>query len=138
MKSGKQKKKSDFNPEEYRKILFLEAVRAAMLDELNWKDDAPRSEEETLIGVVWYLLNPLGLEQRGKVERTVLAEEEEPLPGYPPTPPRERYFTAHAHPNEPLTPSPDDLMIYNRLDLEHGAGVNYIVDGFKVKKIKNK
>ena len=138
MRTGKrQKKRSDFDREEYRSALFLEAVRSVMLDTLGQRDDEPAPEDRTLIGAVWYLLDPLKTGARGKTERTVLAEKEEPpMPGYPPLPPRERYFTAHAHPDEPLTPSADDLLIYNRLDREHGTGVNYIVDRFRVKKVE--
>ncbi len=51
-------------------------------------------------------------------------------------------FTGHTHPGEPLTASPDDKEIYNRLQKfakENGEKydiANFLIDGFTCRRVK--
>ncbi len=51
-------------------------------------------------------------------------------------------FTVHTHPGKPLTASPDDEVIYERLKQfakEHGEEyeiANFLVDGFSCRRVK--
>ena len=120
----------------WRRALILETVRAALLEE--YEKDLCGSEEEAMLLAFWRLLNPFGAPGREKTEIPYTASDEpgEEEPDLPPTPPRIRWLTAHVHPNEPLTPSVDDLLVYDRMDLERGACSHYIQDGLKIKKIR--
>ena len=108
--------------EEWRDALYMELVRAAVLENLG---DPPREAGG-------------GAEDREKAEISYLSEDPAPDPdsGMPPIPPRIRWLTAHVHPREPLTPSVDDLLLYDRMDLERGACSHFILDGFHIKKIR--
>ena len=121
--------------EKYREDLFLELVRAAVLE--TFGDSPCRSEDEAALLCFWKTVNPFRVPGRESDEETFLSEpsarEEDDLP---PVPPRVRTVTAHVHRDEPLTPSPDDLLMYDRLDLERGACSHFIIDGFSVKKIR--
>lgn len=121
--------------DDWRDALFLELVRRAILETF---DEGPcRSEDEAAVLAFWKLLNPFGSEDRDRIEIPFLAEPDgESDPSLPPLPPRIRWLTAHVHPGEPLTPSADDLLLYDRLDLERGACVHFILDGVRVKKIR--
>jgi len=126
--------------EEWRDALYMELVRAAVLENLG---DPPRSEDEAALMAFWRLQNPFreaggGAEDREKAEISYLSEDPAPDPdsGLPPIPPRIRWLTAHVHPREPLTPSVDDLLLYDRMDLERGACSHFILDGFHIKKIR--
>ena len=119
--------------EAWKRALILEAVRAAVLEE--YEKEPCLSEDEALIAAWWKLLNPFGAPDREKAEiaYTVRPEEDADLP---PTPPRIRWLTAHVHRNEPLTPSADDLLLYDRMDEERGACSHFILDGLRIKKIR--
>ena len=118
--------------------LIAEAVRASVLNESGRDKDEAKSEGDAVLDAVWTLYNPCEIEGRAeKFETTVKAESKRER-GMPPVPPRKKFFTAHAHKGEPLDVSPDDILKYNALDLEHGAGIHYLVDGFESKKVENK
>ena len=121
---------------DYRGALFLEAVRAAALRTLPPRKRGQFPDEaDAVTAAAWELLNPLGLEGRDKVERDI-APACDPTPaGFPPAPPKRRFFTAHSHPNEPLVSSPNDRVRMRDLDLLHGAGVHYVMDGLKIVRI---
>jgi hypothetical protein len=121
---------------EYRDKLFLELVRAAVLE--SFEKSPCRSEDEAALKCFWKTVNPFLVPGRDSDEETYLCEndpasEETDLP---PVPPRIRTVTVHTHRGEPMTPSPDDLLLYDRLDLERGACSHFIIDGFHVKKIR--
>ncbi|MBQ3708945.1 MAG: hypothetical protein II889_13735 [Clostridia bacterium] len=116
--------------------LTAEAVRASVLDESGRDKAEAKSEGDALLDAVWTLYNPCGIEGRAEKFETVVRTESKKERGMPPVPPRKKFFTAHAHPDEPLDVSPEDILEYHALDLEHGAGIHYLVDGFKIKKIE--
>lgn len=122
--------------EAWRRALILETVRAAILAE--YEKEPCDSEDEALILAYWRLLNPFGAPDREKTEITYTADDDPAgeAPDLPPLPPRIRWLTAHVHPDEPLKPSVDDLLIYDRLDRERGACSHFILDGIKIKKIR--
>ena len=124
-----------FDPEKWEEALFGELVRKAVLE--TFGDGPCRSEDEAVILAFWKLYDPMETGKRTKVE-LMYTVEETPEEGsdLPPVPPRIRWLTAHSHPGEPLTPSPDDLLLYDRLDLERGACSHYITDGITIKKIR--
>ncbi len=122
--------------EEWRRALILETVRAAVLAE--YEKEPCDSEDEALILAWWRLLNPFGTPDREKTEITYTADDDTPEENadLPPLPPRIRWLTAHIHPDEPLKPSVDDLLLYDRMDLERGACSHFILDGLKIRKIR--
>ena len=122
--------------EEWRRALILETVRAAVLAE--YEKEPCDSEDEALILAWWRLLNPFGTPDREKTEITYTADDDSPEENadLPPLPPRIRWLTAHVHPDEPLKPSVDDLLLYDRMDLERGACSHFILDGLKIRKIR--
>ncbi len=122
--------------EEWRRALILETVRAAVLAE--YEKEPCDSEDEALILAWWRLLNPFDTPDREKTEITYTAEDDTPEENadLPPLPPRIRWLTAHVHPDEPLKPSVDDLLLYDRMDLERGACSHFILDGLKIRKIR--
>ncbi len=122
--------------EEWRRALILETVRAAVLAE--YEKEPCDSEDEALILAWWRLLNPFGTPDREKTEITYTADDDTPEENadLPPLPPRIRWLTAHVHPDEPLKPSVDDLLLYDRMDLERGACSHFILDGLKIRKIR--
>ena len=127
--------------EEWWDALALGLVRAAVLEDLG--DDPARSEDEAALTAFWRLQNPFrdaggGAEDRQKAEIPYQSENPpwDPDSDLPPIPPRIRWLTAHVHPREPLTPSVDDLLLYDRIDLERGACSHFILDGFHIKKIR--
>ena len=122
--------------EEWRRALILETVRAAVLAE--YEKEPCDSEDEALILAWWRLLNPFGTPDREKTEITYTADDDTPEENadLPPLPPPVRWLTAHVHPDEPLKPSVDDLLLYDRMDLERGACSHFILDGLKIRKIR--
>ena len=122
--------------EEWQRALILETVRAAVLAE--YEKEPCDSEDEALILAWWRLLNPFGTPDREKTEITYTADDDTPEENadLPPLPPRIRWLTAHVHPDEPLKPSVDDLLLYDRMDLERGACSHFILDGLKIRKIR--
>ena len=114
--------------DERREILSVEAVRAAVL-EADPPENPASSEDAILLDALWTLLRPSVSFDRPSEYIGYFTPAEEPEPAPLPMPPRRKLFTAHTHPGEPLTPSPDDLVVYYRLERARGACVNYILDG---------
>lgn len=110
--------------EAYEEAVALELVRAM---ELERKDLYLRREEDAAVYAVWYLLNPLSVPGREKVE----------LPCECRVGKEKRFFrfTAHAHPKEPLEPSPDDMLIYDSLRSGGKRAVHYLIDRFLTRKL---
>ena len=124
------------DPEFWREALFMEIVRKAMLE--SFEDEPYRSEDEAAILAFWLLLDPFDTGRRMKTELSYAVKDDPAGKGsdLPPLPPRIRWITAHSHPGEPLTPSADDLFLYDRLDLERGAVSHFIMDGIRIRKIR--
>ncbi len=118
------------------RALFLELVRTAVLE--SFRICPCRSEDEALLFCFWKLLNPFGLESRVSAEAAYAVPDspEDKESTLPPRPVRTRTVTVHAHSDEPLVPSPDDMLLYDRIDLERGACSHFIADGFRLKKVR--
>lgn len=119
----------------YYDVLLPEVARYAVIRDM---DPEQLDEYGAAIYATWYSIDPIGLGSRDKLcnfeeeERepivydraTELAAFGEPRigPSPMPTPAKRKkkkhgvYFTAHKHPDEPLIPSPDDYIVYRRLD----------------------
>jgi len=107
---------------------LIELIRYAILK----RDDFDFSDEfSAAIYSTWYLMNPLSLNGRDIVgtvspyDSALPADKAEGAIG----------FTAHAHAEEPQTPSPDDLIIYSLMTSQNDDTVNFITDRFSCKKI---
>lgn len=119
--------KTSTDKEKELQQIHLEAVRYA---ELHRNDFDLSDEFDAAIYSTWYLLNPLGLKHRDSIGTTEPCEE---------ILPRERTkslrFTAHAHHSEPLTLSPDDILIYTTLT-RRGKFLHFIIDRFICRRVK--
>ena len=120
---------------EYRKAMCLEFARALVLEEYR-ETEIFDSQREAERYAVWFLLDPLGSGSRNKAEIPFYAPEEPPPPFCPPRPRGIRLLIAHSHSSKPLVPSPDDLLLFDKLDLERGACVHCIADGFRLVRIR--
>ena len=141
--SEKDESRGGLSREEYRRALYLEIVRKAVLAEMEKgrprdADGNPRfrSEDEAVLWSLWKLLNPFGVKDRTKAETSFAQEAEPPEDDLPPRPPMIRTVTAHTHPGEPLEASPDDLLMYSRLDRERGSGIHILADGFDYRILR--
>lgn len=107
----------------YEEAVALELVRAM---ELQRKDLDLHRKEDAAVYAMWYLLNPMSVPGRKKVELQCECREGK----------EKRFFrfTAHAHPNEPLEPSPDDMLIYDTLRGGNRA-VHYLIDRFFCRRL---
>ena len=123
------------SPREFRKAMCLEFTRALVLEQYR-ETKILASERDAERYAVWYLIDPLGLGSRKKVEIPFYAPEEFLPPFCPPRPRGIRLLIAHSHSSEPLVPSPDDLLLFDRLDLERGACIHCIADGFRIVRIR--
>ena len=130
------RKKRRIRKEEWRAAISAEFVRMAVL--ASFGKEPCRSEDEAAVLAFWRLYDPMKTGSRTKTEITYTVPEDprETFSGLPPIPPRIRWLTAHVHPDEPLRPSPDDLLLYDRLDLERGACSHFILDGLRINKIR--
>ena len=105
----------------------LEAVRQA---ELQRKDLDLSNEFDAAIYAMWYLMNPMNLEDRksvGTTPKCSLNIEDDRAKGF--------RFTAHAHHNEPIKASPDDHLLYARLARTSRKFVHFITDRFRIFRI---
>ena len=109
----------------YADAVALELMRAM---QLRRKDFDLRKEEDAAVYSIWYLLNPLPIDGRDRLELTCEARDGR-------NGKRFFRFTAHAHRNEPLVPSPDDMLIYDREHRNGKRSVHYIVDRFRIRKV---
>lgn len=110
----------------YRAAVMMEMERAVMLGR---KDLRLQKEEDAAVYAVWYLLNPLAVSGRGSLD--LFCGRWSKRWGW-----RFFRFTAHGHPDEPLEPSPDDMLIY---DLTHRKGVravHYLADRFRISRLR--
>ena len=107
---------------------LVELIRYAVLSH----DDFDLSDEfSAAMYSTWCLMNPLSLAGRdnvGTVTPFNSALPKEKTDGA-------IRFTAHAHTEEPQTPSPDDLIIYSSMNSENDDTVHFITDRFSCKKI---
>ena len=111
---------------DYKDALLVELIRYIQLERDDWDDS---SEFDHALRSVWYLLNPLELDDRSKIITDYFVDKEDEYGPYK----CKMKFTAHSHHNEPLNPSPDDIIVYNRLDLKFSS--HFITDRFNIVKI---
>lgn len=148
----------------YHDLLLPEIVRYAKIRSM---DPENLDEYSAAVFATWYTQNPLGRPERDSI-CNFEEEEKEPII-FDKKSAREAYgdlrlnespkpkrrikkkkgvrFTAHTHPDEPLDPSPDDLLIYSHLDREKTSVsssaedqlIHFIIDGYICRKVdKNK
>ena len=143
----------------YNDVLIPEVIRFAKIRSM---DPENLDEYGAAVFATWYTQNPLDLERRKSIcnfeepkepiiyNKTSAREvfgnvrlNEDPKPKRPRRKKHGILFTAHAHPNEPLLPSPDDLLIYNRFDERRKSPggsaaenqlIHFIIDGFICRK----
>ena len=94
---------------DYKDALLIELMRYVQLERNDWDDS---SEFDLALRSVWYLLNPLELPDRSKIVTDYLVDETDEYGPYK----SKHKFTSHSHHNEPLNPSPDDIIVYNSFD----------------------
>ncbi len=138
----------------FHDLLIPELIRYAKLENM---DSEKLDESGAAVYSVWYLLNPLNMTKREQFWN--FEEDTEPIIynkksaedaygsvaiGGSPSPKKRSSkkgvrFTAHSHLNEPLEPSPDDLLIYANIRFSDKKGesetINFIVDGFTCRKV---
>ena len=147
----------------YHDLLLPEIIRYAKIRSMN---PETLDEDGASVFATWFTQNPLGRPGRDSIcnfedepEPVILDRksmkkacgdlrlgEENPNPPKPKRTPRKKkgvLFTAHTHPSEPLEPSPDDLLIYRRLDRRQEKKpdssseppiIHFIIDGFLCRK----
>ena len=111
---------------DYKDDLLIELIRYVQMQRTDWDES---SEFDLALRSVWYLLNPLELEDRSKIVTDYFVDEVDEYGPYK----SKRKFTSHSHHNEPLIPSPDDIIVYNRLDYKFSS--HFITDRFNIVKI---
>ena len=108
----------------------LEAVRQAELS----RDDFDLSDEfDAAIYSMWYLLDPMNLGNRESVGTASVCRKqivEKRSKGLK--------FTSHAHHNEFVTASPDDQLLYARLERISRKYIHFITDRFRIFRILGK
>ena len=103
---------------EYFDRLLTEAVRFA---ELERKERDLSDEFGVAVYAAWYLTNPLKLRGRQTLDSVTLAGK---LGGRR----KVMRFTAHSHDCEPLHPSPDDILIYSRMNETDPGASHFLTD----------
>lgn len=111
---------------DYKDALLIELMRYVQLERNDWDDS---SEFDLALRSVWYLLNPLELPDRSKIVTDYLVDETDEYGPYK----SKHKFTSHSHHNEPLNPSPDDIIVYNSFDEKFSS--HFITDRFNIVKI---
>ena len=105
----------------------LEAVRQAELS----RTDLDLSDEfDAAIYSMWYLLDPMNLGKRESVGTASVCREKIDEKRA-----KNLRFTAHAHHNEPITASPDDRLLYARLERISKKYIHFITDRFRIFRI---
>ena len=145
----------------YHDLLLPEIIRYAKTRSMNPEN---LDEDGASIFAIWYTQNPLDCPGRDSIcnfeekREPILTDkksikkaygslrlgEEIPSPQKPKKSVRKKkgvLFTAHTHPSEPLTPSPDDLLIYRHLERRKEPDsspkdpiLHFIIDGFLCRK----
>lgn len=141
----------------YHDILLLEIARYAKIRSM---DPENLDEYGASVFATWYTQNPFGCADRDNIcnfdepqepivfdkKSAMEAFGNRPLGEDPPAPKKTKSrkksrgirFTAHTHPNEPLVPSPDDLLVYSRFDSDISRAeeqlVHFIIDGYTCRK----
>lgn len=116
--------------EEYEDALLLELMRYAELERDDWD---MTDEFDLAIRSVWYLLNPMGVKGREKIDITYGKYSSDNISPYE----RHCRFTSHAHHNEPLKPSPEDLLIYRSYRSNKRDSCHIITDRFNLIEIED-
>lgn len=141
----------------YHDLLLPELIRYAKLETM---DPENLDEYGAAIFSIWYTQDPLGKGNRDHIcnfeepEDPVIYDKKSAVEAYgnirlgeTPKPKRRASkqkgirFTAHTHPGEPLEPSPDDRMVYDRLRALYPKKaeeeiVNFIIDGYICRKVE--
>lgn len=141
----------------YHEVLLPEIVRYSKIRSM---DPENLDEYGAAVFATWYTRNPLGCADRDYIcnfdepQEPVISDKKSAMEAFgnprlgedPPTPkkPKSRKkskgirFTAHTHPDEPLVPSPDDLLVYSRFDSAIARAkeqlVHFIIDGYTCRK----
>lgn len=105
-----------------------EAVRYA---ELHREDLDLSNEYDAAICVIWFLLNPAGVENRNSVGTSASCDIY-----LPPEKTKALKFTAHAHHREPQKESPDDKLLFADLNRYSRTFMHFIVDRFKIRRVR--
>ena len=138
----------------YHERLIPELIRYAKLRSMN---PDQLDENGAAIYAIWYSQNAEEHPERGifcnlkKQDDPVIPPAasvrkiygnvrlgEIPVPKRRPAKSRGIRFTVHTHPGEPLTPSPDDRIVYQWMDSVNPDGdpmVHFITDGFLCRKV---
>ena len=138
----------------YHNRLIPELIRYAKLRSMN---PDQLDEDGAAIYAIWYTQNAEDCPERGifctlpKQNDPVITTcasarkiygdvrlGEIPVPQRRPSKSRGIRFTVHTHPNEPLIPSPDDRMVYQRMNAAAEDGnpmIHFITDGFLCRKV---
>ena len=109
--------------------ILYELMRYAFFER---KDVDMSDEFGAMVYSLWFLQNPLALSERESVGTVgdyrknfkCFKNKTKTIP-----------FTAHSHENEPLIPSPDDMLIYSVINRENPRAIHFISDRFDVIKI---
>ncbi len=115
--------------EKYKDALLVELIRYMELERKDWDMS---DEFDLSLYSVWYLLNPLNLSERSKLMTEYALIREDQFGAYR----THHQFTSHSHHNEPLHPSPDDLIVYR--GIRDRLASHYITDRFNLVKIDPK
>ncbi len=138
----------------YHDLLIPELFRYAKLRSMN---PGQLDEDGAAIYSIWYTQNAEDHPERGifcnfsKQDDPVITTKadarklygnvrlgETPIPKRRPAKSKGIRFTVHTHPDEPLTPSPDDLKVYHQMNAAEEDGepmVHFITDGFLCRKV---
>lgn len=110
----------------YKNSLLLELIRYIQLERNDWD---MTNEFDLALYSIWYLLNPLELSSRDKLVLEFPREVTDPDGSYI----SRCNFTSHAHHNEPLHPSVNDLIIYKTMPERFSS--HFITERFNIVKI---
>ncbi len=119
--------KDDF----YHTELLTEVIRYAKLQSMNLKK---LDEYGAAVYATWYTQ---GSDKREEHSELFVLDGEVNLPKN-----KGCRFTAHTHPGEPLVPSPDDLLVYERIRRSYCGRterqiLHFLIDGYTCRKVRN-
>lgn len=114
----------------YENDLLIELIRYINLE----REDLKSTDEFDLaLNSVWYLLNPMNVPKRDKIDLVYARLVTDDGPAYE----QRCRFTSHPHHNEPLRPSPEDILIYRYNSKGNRKNTNIITDRFNLIEIKD-